>query len=129
MAERYIATVGRRKTASARVRLTPASKQSVTVNGKDIKEYFSVAELVRNALLPLKDVEGTFAVTAVIHGGGISGQAHALRHGIARALLAHDSTRRVTLKRAGHLKRDPRAKERRKPGLVKARKAPQWSKR
>ncbi len=129
MAEKYIATVGRRKTASARVRLTPASKQSVIVNGKDIKDYFSVGELVRNALLPLKDVDGSFTITAVISGGGISGQAHALRHGIARALIVHDASKRTILKKGGHLKRDPRAVERKKPGRLKARKKPSWSKR
>lgn len=129
MAEKYIATVGRRKTASARVRLTPASGQSVSVNGKEASAYFQTAELMAKVLAPLKEIEQKFAVTAIVSGGGIAGQAEAIRHGIARAIITHDASQRTPLKKAGYLKRDPRAKERRKPGLKKARKAPQWSKR
>ena len=130
MAEtKYIETTGRRKTASARVRLTPSAKASVQVNGKTVEDFFSTPELRETAIAPLKGLETKFTVTAVVTGGGISGQAEAVRHGIARALTAHDATLRGGLKKAGYLKRDPRAKERRKPGLKKARKRGQWSKR
>ena len=128
---RYIGTVGRRKTAIARVRITVAAKSSCTVNDKDVDSYFPTAELRATAIeaitttkLPVK-----FKITAKIIGGGINGQAEALRHGIARALIIHDIELRKKVKAAGFLKRDPRAKERRKFGLKKARKAPQWSKR
>ncbi len=126
---KYIETVGRRKTASARARTTSAAKQSVVVNGKTVEDYFKIQELIRNALLPLKESEETFMVTAVINGGGVAGQASALRHGIARAILEHDSSKRSVLKKAGFLKRDPRSVERKKPGRLKARKKPSWSKR
>ena len=126
---KYIETIGRRKTASARVRMTVNPKQTLVVNGKTMEEYFKNPELVRNAIAPLGKHETKFSVTAVISGGGISGQADALKHGLARGILAFDASSRITLKRLGFLKRDPRAKERRKPGLKKARKAGQWSKR
>ena len=126
---RYIETIGRRKTASARVRITPASKQSVVVNGKPAEEYFTIPELQHIVRSPLTMSEAKFAVTVVVKGGGIAAQAGAVRHGIARALEEHDGSKRTDLKKAGYLKRDPRAKERRKPGFKKARKSPQWSKR
>lgn len=126
---KYIETVGRRKTASARVRITPGTKQGVTVNGKDANEYFPIAEHQHMIRSPLTMIEEKFSVTAVVNGGGIAAQAEAVRHGIARAIEAFDATKRTELKKAGYLKRDPRAKERRKPGLKKARKSPQWSKR
>jgi small subunit ribosomal protein S9 len=129
MAEKYIETVGRRKTASARVRLTPSAKQSVLVNNKAADAYFATKDLLDTALAPLKETEQKFAITAIIRGGGITGHAEALRHAIARALIVHDISKRTPLKKLGFLKRDPRAKERRKPGLKKARKAGQWSKR
>lgn len=129
MSAKYIETIGRRKTSSARVRITPASKQIVTVNGKPANEFFNTKELAFNAVLPLKATEDAFAVTAIVKGGGIRGQSDAVRMGIARAILVHDASKRGLLKKAGYLKRDPRAKERRKPGLKKARKRPQWSKR
>jgi small subunit ribosomal protein S9 len=128
---RYIETVGRRKTAIARVRITPAGKSSFTVNDKDLESYFKTAELRRVAvesLSAMKLVE-KFKITAHVYGGGSSGQADAIRHGIARALIEYDINLRGNLKKAGFLKRDPRSKERRKFGLKKARKAPQWSKR
>ncbi|MEK9176857.1 MAG: 30S ribosomal protein S9 [Patescibacteria group bacterium] len=127
--QRYIETVGRRKTASARVRLTEADAMSITVNGKSHAAYFSTKHLADTAEKPLSHVEKKFTVTVVVSGGGITGQAEAVRHGIARALTEYDAALRTPLKKAGFLKRDPRAKERRKPGLKKARKAPQWSKR
>ncbi len=125
----YIETVGRRKTASARVRITEAQKTQVTVNGKDASSFFQSSELVHIAISPFALVEGKFTVTAVVSGGGIASQAEAVRHGIARALIVFNHEHRAVLKKAKFLKRDPRAKERKKPGLKKARKAPQWSKR
>ncbi|MES2135176.1 MAG: 30S ribosomal protein S9 [Patescibacteria group bacterium] len=129
MATKYIETIGRRKTASARVRLTENSKQNVSANGKTLEEYFRTPELVRISVAPLSHHEKKFSITAVLRGGGIAGQAVALSHGIARAIVEFDATSRTPLKKLGLLKRDPRAKERKKPGLKKARKAAQWSKR
>ena len=127
--DRYIETVGRRKTSVARVRLTPASKTSFEVNGKDLHEYFTIKDMQTIVKQPLTDNPEKFKITAKIVGGGIHSQSEAMRHGIARALVEGDERLRKTLKKAGYLKRDPRAKERRKFGLKKARKAPQWSKR
>jgi small subunit ribosomal protein S9 len=127
--ERYIETVGRRKTAVARVRITPASKTTVEVNEGEFEKYFPTQELRRTVLSVFNDTEEKFAVTAMLSGGGISSQAEALRHGLARAIIAREPALRTKLKVKGFLKRDPRAKERRKFGLKKARKAPQWSKR
>ena len=128
---RYIEAIGRRKTAAARVRITPGAKHSLSVNDRDLEMYFKTDEQRRTALdaitrskLPIK-----FKITARISGGGLSAQAEALRHGIARALVEYDAELRKKLKKAGFLKRDPRSKERRKFGLKKARKSPQWSKR
>src|ERR1035437_1796370 len=129
--ERYIETVGRRKTASARVRITPATKSSYVINDKELAVYFPTTDLqqiVTNAITASK-IAAKFKVTVVVKGGGIHGQAEAVRHGIARGLNEYDIQLRGLLKKAGFLKRDPRAKERRKFGLKKARKAPQWSKR
>ncbi|MEX0652331.1 MAG: 30S ribosomal protein S9 [Candidatus Paceibacterota bacterium] len=130
--EAYIETVGRRKTASARVRVSKTKKDTeVVVNEKAFEEHFPTKELqgVVNDALGHSSEGDTFKVTAIIKGGGIHAQAEALRHGIARALVAYNIDLRKTLKAAGFLKRDPRKKERKKPGLKKARKAPQWSKR
>ena len=127
--ERYIEAVGRRKTSVARVRITPATKISVSVNDKELDKYFSTPTLRATVLSALSDIEGKFAVTAKLNGGGISSQAEALRHGLSRALIIFDPHLRGSLKIKGFLKRDPRAKERRKFGLKKARKAPKWSKR
>jgi small subunit ribosomal protein S9 len=120
---------GRRKNATARVRLVPGTGR-VTVNGRDAQEYFGRQALVDAALAPFKvtDTEGHFDVIARINGGGISGQSGALRHGISRALLAAGDYR-AELKKAGFLTRDPRMVERKKYGLKKARKRPQFSKR
>ncbi len=127
----YTTAVGRRKTASARVKLTPASKMSITVNGKPAEQYFNTKERlsITADTFRLDDVTGTYEVTAKVMGGGISAQAEALRHAIARALVKENAGLRAPLKSAGYLKRDPRAVERKKPGLRKARKRPQWSKR
>ena len=129
--ERYIEAVGRRKTAVARARITPAASMSATVNKKDINTYFMTEPLRITALEPFLKVTlpTQFAITVVVSGGGIAGQAVAVRHAISRALTEYDINLRGTLKKEGFLKRDPRAKERRKPGLVKARKRKQWSKR
>ncbi len=126
----YIEAIGRRKTASARVRLTVSPKQSFVVNELDVDSYFKTNEQRRVVSEAFAKGKGEkFKVTALVSGGGLSAQAEAIRHGIARALVAGDGELRKKLKKAGFLKRDPRAKERRKFGLKKARKSPQWSKR
>jgi small subunit ribosomal protein S9 len=127
--EKYIETVGRRKTSVARVRITPATKTTFLINEKDLESYFPIKELQVLVNQPFAEINDKFKVTAKMNGGGIHSQAEALRHGIARALVESDAELRKGLKKAGYLKRDPRAKERRKFGLKKARKAPQWSKR
>lgn len=129
MAVTYAAT-GKRKTAVARVRLTPG-EGTVTVNGQGLREYFGRETLFQMVLTPLVETatEGRYDVAARIVGGGKSGQAGALRHGIARALVEADPSLRADLKRAGYLSRDARMVERKKAGLKKARKRPQFSKR
>lgn len=128
---KYIEGIGRRKTASARVRLTPAKERTITINGKPLAEYFH-SHALEHAVLSVFDADetiGTYAVSAKVAGGGIRAHADAIRLGIARALVKEKADRRTLLKQAGFLMRDPRSKERRKFGLKKARKAPQWSKR
>ena len=127
--KKYIETVGRRKTASARVRLTPAKTTSITVNSKSASDYFPLPIMINTINAPFKTVGGAYVVTAVVKGGGHKAQADAIRHGISRALVEMDVALRKDLKVKGFLKRDPRAKERKKFGLVAARRAPQWSKR
>jgi small subunit ribosomal protein S9 len=126
---RYRAT-GKRKTSVARVTLTPGTG-TITCNGRPIDEFFGRRVLVTQATMPLTatGTEGRFDVTARLHGGGVSGQAGALRHGIARALTVVDEVLRPDLKREGFLTRDARIKERKKAGLKGARKRPQFSKR
>ena len=121
---------GRRKDATARVRLVPGSGK-ITMNGKAIEDYIPFANLraIVNQPFDVIKTNGQYDVIANINGGGFSGQAGAVRHGIARALLTVDPDFRDALKKAGLLTRDPRMKERRKPGLKKARKAAQFSKR
>ncbi len=129
--QRYTQTVGRRKSAVARVRLTPAEKNSFFVNKKELQNYFATQALrttAREALIAANH-PGTFAVTAEVRGGGINAQATAVRHGLTRALVTIDPELRKKLKKMGFIKRDPRAKERKKFGLKKARRAAQWSKR
>ncbi len=130
-ADTYVESVGRRKTAIARARLTPAARTIVSINNKDANEYFDTEALRVAALEPFLKVSlpVQFAVTVVVRGGGIAGQAIAVRHAISRALVEYQHDLRTTLKKEGFLKRDPRAKERRKFGLKKARKRAQWSKR
>jgi small subunit ribosomal protein S9 len=121
---------GRRKESIARVRLVPGDGR-IVVNGRDMDEYFGMETLkaiVRQPLV-LTDTANRYDVLVNVHGGGFTGQAGAIRHGIARALLKVDPDLRPTLKRAGFLTRDPRMKERKKYGLKKARRAPQFSKR
>lgn len=128
---KYIETVGRRKTSVARVRITPSAKASFSINKKTIEDYFKVAEQREIVISPINEtkLDQKFTVTVVVKGGGVNSQAEAIRHALARALINFDLTLRKDLKKIGYLKRDPRAKERRKFGLKKARKAPQWSKR
>ena len=125
----YNAT-GRRKSSVARVRLVPGEGK-ITINGRDLKEYFGLKtlELIINQPFEATETKGKYDVLVNVFGGGISGQAGAIRHGIARALLDVDAEYRPVLKKAGLLTRDPREKERRKYGLMKARKASQYSKR
>ena len=127
--EIYSAT-GRRKTSSARVRMLPGSGK-IIVNGKELIEYFRRATLKMDIEQPLQvtDTAGKFDITASVQGGGLSGQAGAVRLGIARALLTYSEDFRTILRRAGFLTRNPREKERRKYGLAKARKRYQFSKR
>jgi small subunit ribosomal protein S9 len=125
----YMGT-GRRKKSVARVRLVPGSGE-VTINKRDMKDYFGLETLmlVVNQPLVLTNTKNSYDVLVNVHGGGLSGQAGAIRHGISRALLKADETLRGELKKAGFLTRDPRMKERKKYGLKKARKSPQFSKR
>ena len=132
--EKYFEAVGRRKTSIARVRVyndPPTGGGEIIVNEKPFDEYFKTEEQRKIAkdAFEILNVLKKHKVTAKISGGGVHSQAEALRHGISRALLLIDSTWRTNLKKEGFLRRDPRAKERRKFGLKKARKAPQWSKR
>jgi small subunit ribosomal protein S9 len=125
-----IQTTGRRKESVARVRLRPGTGQ-VVINGKPVEQYFTILTHRQAATeaLRVSQTADVYDVDATIGGGGVSGQAGALRLGIARALVALDEEMRPTLKKAGLLVRDAREKERRKYGLKKARKAPQYSKR
>ncbi len=133
----YVEAVGRRKTSTARVRILESNKANFIVNGKDAKEYFKTEDQRRLILDPMIKGLATgqgkanlkWNIEVRVSGGGIHSQAEAIRHGLARALAMSDSGLRKNLKTLGYLKRDPRAKERRKFGLKKARKAPQWSKR
>ena len=129
-AKPYFYGTGRRKSSVARVRVYPGAG-SVVINGKDIDTYFGLEtlKLIINQPFAVTGTEGKFDVVANVAGGGLSGQAGAIRHGIARALLLADETYRASLKKAGYLTRDPRMKERKKYGLKAARRAPQFSKR
>ena len=129
---KYIEAVGRRKTSTARVRIVSASKSHFLVNGREEKEYFkteSLRQIIHDPISKLEKSVAKWSVEVWVQGGGVHSQAEAVRHGLARALVLSDSGLRVGLKHLGYLKRDPRANERRKFGLKKARKAPQWSKR
>jgi small subunit ribosomal protein S9 len=128
---RYYQGTGRRKSATARVRLYPGDDGNIIVNDRPVEQYFTRKSDVLHLTEPLKatETQDSFNVTVKVNGGGISGQAGAVRHGIARALLEADPNLRPTLRKGGFLTRDPRAKERKKPGLKRARKAPQYTKR
>lgn len=130
MAQSAFIGTGRRKCSVARVRLLPG-KGNIIVNGKELGAYFGrkILEIVVRQPLELTGTGERFDIKVNVRGGGTTGQAGAVRHGIARALLKADGDLRSALKKAGFLTRDPRAKERRKYGLKKARKAPQFSKR
>lgn len=129
--QEYFYAAGKRKTAVARVRLYPHGKGAISVNNKPLQEYFKTLTSAGIISSPLKltGLSKDFDVSAKVLGGGVSAQADAIRHGIARALLVYNDGLRVTLKKAGFLTRDARIKERKKPGLKRARRAPQFSKR
>ena len=129
--KRYYQGTGRRKTAIARVRLFPGNGEFV-VNGKKITEYFGQRDLFEREVVRPLELTGnaaSFNVLVKVRGGGVAGQVGAVRHGIARALLDLNAELRPTLKKAGLLTRDPRMKERKKAGLKRARKRPQYTKR
>jgi small subunit ribosomal protein S9 len=130
MTDKYTASVGRRKEASARAKLV-SGKGEFTINGKQAKDYLGNERLVKRALAPLEALSfsGKYDIFVKVTGGGKTGQSEAIRHAIARALVKEDETVKPTLRKAGYITRDPRAKERKKPGLKRARKAPQFSKR
>ena len=128
----YYYGMGRRKTAVARVRLFPNGDGAITINGKSAQAYFGKREslmAVMNAPFRALDLGDSYNMTIKVLGGGTSGQAGAIRHALARALLRVNPEWKSTLRKAGYLTRDPRMKERKKPGLKRARKAPQYTKR
>ena len=127
----YMYGTGRRKSSVARVHLFPGGTGAITINGRDIDDYFGLETLKMVVRQPLNATEtlGKVDIVATVEGGGVSGQAGALRHGISRALLLASEDYRPILKKAGFLTRDPRMKERKKYGLKAARRAPQFSKR
>lgn len=130
-AKRYFQGTGRRKTAVARVRIFPGNGE-IVVNGKKPEDYFGPRDLLQREIrTPLQVTNNldSFNVLVKVRGGGVHSQAGAVRHGVARALLDLDPDLRPSLKKAGLLTRDPRVKERKKPGLKRARKAPQYTKR
>ena len=129
MADQYFAT-GRRKKSVARIELVPGTGV-ITVNGKSIDEYFGLEtlKLIVRQPMTITATDGKLDVKCKVTGGGYTGQAGAIRHGLSRALLEYDENLRPVLKQAGFLTRDPRMKERKKHGLKKARRAPQFSKR
>ena len=130
MSEKKITAVGRRKEASARAKLIPG-KGLIQINGKVALEYLGNDRLISIAQIPLKSVslDGKYDIYIKVSGGGKKGQAEAIRHAITRALIKEDESLKPTLRKLGYVTRDPRTKERKKYGLKKARKAPQFSKR
>ncbi len=126
----YFYGTGRRKSSVARVRLLPGTG-SITINGRDIDDYFGLEtlKLIVRQPLELTETLGKFDIIVNVNGGGVTGQAGAIRHGITRALIESDETLKPMLKKAGFVTRDPRMKERKKYGLKAARRAPQFSKR
>lgn len=131
-ADQYYEGVGRRKSAVARVRIVENTKENeILVNGKKKDEFFDTEELRTTVIAPMTatGTEKKFSVSVSVKGGGIRGQADAIQLGLSRALIKFDEELQRTLRDLDYLKRDPREKERKKPGLKKARKSPQWSKR
>jgi len=130
-AAKYFEGVGRRKTAIARVRISLQKEKTFLINGKPFDNYFPTKALQQIIFSPLSlaDCSDKFQVSVKVRGGGVSSQAEAVRHGLSRALVLFDSEMRKKLKKAGFLKRDPRMRERKKFGLKRARRAPQWQKR
>ena len=130
---RYFEGIGRRKSSSARVRIYPENRGngSFTVNGKDVRDYFTREGDYSTLSSPLDDVEmlGKMDITVLVKGGGVTGQTDAVRLGLARALVKYEEELRGQLREGNHLTRDPRVKERKKPGLKRARKAPTYTKR
>ncbi|MES2416108.1 MAG: 30S ribosomal protein S9 [Patescibacteria group bacterium] len=129
--EIYIEAIGRRKTSTARVRITESAKPTFIINEMDAKDYFKTEEqrrLIQDPIIKGKPSK-KWSFEVRVSGGGAHSQAEAVRHGLSRALVASEEELHTKIKKLGFLKRDPRAKERRKFGLKKARKAPQWSKR
>lgn len=128
----YVYAVGKRKTSIARVKIYPKGKGEILINERKFKDYFKVDQDITSFLAPFKVAEvdeKTYDIKISVIGGGEHSQAEACRHGLARALVKEDENRRTALKKAGFLTRDSRKKERKKPGLKRARRARQWSKR
>ena len=127
----YFYGTGRRKSSVARVRFYPNGTGAITINGRDIDDYFGLdtLKLIVRQPMELTETIGAFDIVCTVNGGGVTGQAGAIRHGLSRALLQYNEETRPVLKKAGLLTRDPRMKERKKYGLKKARRAPQFSKR
>ena len=127
----YFYGTGRRKSSVARVRVYPNGTGAITINGRDIDDYFGLEtlKLIVRQPMELTETIGAFDIICTVTGGGVTGQAGAIRHGLSRALLQYDESVRPVLKKAGFLTRDPRMKERKKYGLKGARRAPQFSKR
>jgi small subunit ribosomal protein S9 len=129
--EKFWQAIGRRKTSIAQVKIFESKEKGFLINGRPLESYFPLFELQKLVKSPLELVkcENKFKILAQVKGGGVNSQAGALRHAISRALVLHNPNFRKKLKKAGFLKRDPRIKERKKPGLKRARRAPQWQKR
>ena len=127
----YFYGTGRRKSSVARVRVYPNGTGAITITGRDIDDYFGLEtlKLIVRQPMELTETVGAFDIVCTVTGGGVTGQAGAIRHGLSRALLQYNEELRPVLKKAGLLTRDPRMKERKKYGLKKARRAPQFSKR
>ena len=128
---KYYQGTGRRKNAIARVRIYEKGKGGIIINNKNLEEFFKFFEYKQQAISPLEltDKKDKLDVMVKVSGGGQRGQAEAIRHGIARALVDMDQELKPALRKQGYMTRDPRAKERKKPGLKRARRAPQWRKR
>lgn len=128
--KRYFYANGKRKSAVSRIRLYEKGEGKITINDRPIKEYFPI-DYIKNVLAPLviTDNKKNFDITILVKGGGVSAQSEACRHGISKALLEYNPEYRLALKQEGFLTRDSRTKERKKPGLKRARRSPQWAKR